>query len=373
MIKNDAIELKKYNAELLKDFIRSDEFINLENRPISYHRALSHINNPRLNKNDFILYVLYKEEQVIAYRTVMADCCINTEGDKIRFGWLSGVWVHPAHRRKGLGTSLLKEVFTDWNGMLMYTNYAPAAGKLFNKTNEFKLYNTNKGIRIYLRLDFKNLLGHRNYIFKKLRFFLGCIDWFLNLFNDLKINLLKILFYKESLQPADKKDLEYILDIITGKNKNTFSNRSKAEFFWIFNYPWILKKEIVEQDGSKYFFSSVSEDYQFKMFRLDKTNIANHGYFMISLKSGHIQIPYLLTDNYKKVAQMVINFALHNKANMISVYDQNLSLQLKRLFWVRLFKKRMVRNYYASKTLFKNLPDPNQIFMPDGEGDVVFV
>ncbi len=67
------INIKKYTKNTLSDYLDSDEYRNSEIWPISFHRALSHINNPRLDDDDVILTIAETDGQIIGYRTVMAD------------------------------------------------------------------------------------------------------------------------------------------------------------------------------------------------------------------------------------------------------------------------------------------------------------
>ena len=64
---------KIYTTKTLLEFINSDSFKNLKNYPITRHRALSHINNPRADAEDKILYITYYYNKIVGYRLIMVD------------------------------------------------------------------------------------------------------------------------------------------------------------------------------------------------------------------------------------------------------------------------------------------------------------
>lgn len=152
------ISIQKISLEKLGDFIHSTDFKKLRNKPISKIRAVSYINNPRANKNDIVLYMVFNLDELIAYRTIFSDYFTNEDNNKVFFGWLSGNWVHTKHRRKGLSTLLFNEVLKDWNHKLMYTNYAEASKLVYDKTQKFNLLLDLKGARYYTRFCLGDIL-----------------------------------------------------------------------------------------------------------------------------------------------------------------------------------------------------------------------
>ena len=99
-------QIKTYTPPQLLEFINSEEFKHLENYPITKHRALSHINNPRSSDSDKILYIAFENNKVIGYRLIMVDSInINNRSEKI--GWYSCVWVHPNKRGYGIAKKLV--------------------------------------------------------------------------------------------------------------------------------------------------------------------------------------------------------------------------------------------------------------------------
>ncbi len=120
------MEIKKIRLSELEEFANSTQFQSFENKPITTFRVASQIKNPRAQPNDYVLYMGFVDDKLVAYRTLFGDH-ITKQGKTIRFGWCSGAWVHPGFRKEGFSTLLLNEAFDDWEGKLMFTNYAPEA------------------------------------------------------------------------------------------------------------------------------------------------------------------------------------------------------------------------------------------------------
>ena len=133
-MKYDIIKYRKSN---LHDYILSEDYKGLHTLPISHERAISHINNPRLDEDDLILITISFERKLLGYRTIMADKVLNGEKE-VKVGWISGTWIDPKFRRKGLATILFDEIYKEWKGRLMYTNYAPSSKKVYDKIGVFE-------------------------------------------------------------------------------------------------------------------------------------------------------------------------------------------------------------------------------------------
>ena len=83
-----SLRIEKYNAGRLKEFIGSPAYEKMPVVPVTTHRALSWLNNPRMDPEDCLLYTAHEGEHMVAYRAVLPD----RFGDTC-FGWLSGNWV----------------------------------------------------------------------------------------------------------------------------------------------------------------------------------------------------------------------------------------------------------------------------------------
>ena len=169
------MRIEKYNAAQLKEFLNSDQYRTMPFVPVSESRARSWLNNPRLEPDDILMNVAYDNDEMLAYRCVLPD-----RYAEIRFGWLSGVWVRPDQRRRGLASMLLDEAFSDWGSQLMFTNYAPESLAVYEKSGRFELYMEKTGVRYYQRSSTASLLGNRSTIYRRSRPLLDLADAVLN-------------------------------------------------------------------------------------------------------------------------------------------------------------------------------------------------
>ena len=189
------VRIEKIKLKNLKEFHQSERFLKFKNSPISGLRVASYINNPNGSPEDVVLYLAIKNEQVLGYKTIFSDKFIH-RGNKIKFGWLSGTWTHDDYRRKGVSLNLFNEAYNDWDGRLMYTNYAVASKKVYDKSTEFSKLVSFEGYRYYSRFYLGELLPPKSIWFKRIKKLLRIFDNVFNTFFDLKFKILK--FNKKS-------------------------------------------------------------------------------------------------------------------------------------------------------------------------------
>ncbi len=154
------IKLEFLNKKKLKDFVESKEYKTLPTLPISYHRAISHINNPRAHDNDILLIIAYENNQMLGYLGILPDD-IYVHNTKFHFGWLSCIWVSPLARGKGIAKKLVIAAYESYQQHLMITNFTYEAGTLYNKLNIFTDLIPLRGIRYYRKMCLANILPNR--------------------------------------------------------------------------------------------------------------------------------------------------------------------------------------------------------------------
>jgi len=86
------IRIEILNKIQLKGYIDSPDFYHSDFVPISKHRAISHINNPRAGDDDILLLLAYEGDKLVGYLGVLPDFIyIDEKPNKI--GWLSCIYV----------------------------------------------------------------------------------------------------------------------------------------------------------------------------------------------------------------------------------------------------------------------------------------
>ena len=338
--------------------------------PVSYHRAVSWLNNPNLEPEDVIMYLAIENNLMIGYRCILPD-----KIGAVKFGWLSGNWVNPARRREGIATRLFEEAMKDWDNKLMYTNYAYPSHAVYNKTGYFKLYNELSGIRAYLRFDMADLLSPKNRFFARMKPLLKLLDIILNFFNDLRLKFhrgrFKLPFAGLQLASEIDKQIEhFIFSGITGWS----SFREPRNLNWIIRFPWVIEQQMINNYNQKYHFSSIARQYENLNIKLFDQNERLILYMMLVIIDKKMTIPYTFFDKKHagKAADMILSFMYDKQINYVTLFNPELVSEFRRRKFPFLLKRKMTRKYFATKDLINLMLPPNDVFIQDGDGDVVF-
>lgn len=364
-------EIRKFNKFTLNDYLNSEEYRKSDIWPISFHRAKSHCNNPRIEKDDVILAIAEVEGKIAGYRTVMADTVFNGK-EAIKIGWSSGTWVDPEYRRMGLATELFEEMNSSWNDRLVNTNFVLASKKVFEKTGVFDSYFSSIGCRFHMKSDLADILPSRFPITKGLSKILPTAD---NFFNHYILPFIT--------EPGMKSRLSYNMVLKTRLNEeevallfnNTLTARGVRELNWILDFPWV--KQVGEIDDAvldKYFFSAAADFFR-QYFCLIFKNENLVAIVMITLKNKQMKVPYFYSADadLALIADLIFTEAWKNSISYIDIYNERLVKEMKLKTAYFAFSKSRDRSYMVSKSLIDKFPEPTTISIPDGEGDVVFV
>ncbi len=349
----------------MEEFSQSEAFKNFETIPISPLRVRSYIHNPAAMNNDVVLCMGFDGEKLVAFRTFFAGQ-VNCASAPIRFGWCSGNWVHPAYRRKGLSEKLLAKAWTDWDGKLMSTNYAPNSEKLFLKTGLFQPIYQFYGFRGYLFPNTKKMFGgpEANFFIKAGT---SIIDSILHCFSNLRAQ-----FYTFKPSPgirfeiAEKPDTTCMQRVETHKN-SLFFVRGEKELHWIFNFPWMTN--LKEDHIANYPFSTYSSDFHYKTVKIfNKERF--EGFFLFSVKNGHLKTLFIDTvpGLEKDISGFIKNYALKNRIEMVTIYNFELAKYCLNQKFPFLPGKAYGQKIYSS---FKIEEHTNYRFQ-DGDGDLIF-
>jgi len=358
------MRIEKYNASRLKNFLDSELYRELPFVPVSLHRAQSWLNNPRLKPDDILLYLGFEGEDMIAYRSVLPD-----RHRDIRFAWLSGNWVRPDYRRKGLASKLFEEAYSDWGHQLMYTNYAPESKAVYDKTGRFEIYREKHGMRYYQRSKMAEILGNRKTLYKRSRPLLSLSDGMLNAVQYVRISLQRDSI--EDLSYEVKSNIDFMgYDFLEENHGRGFSLRGLEEFNWITSYPWII--DGTEKDN-RYFFSSVSRKFKNICISVRDEDEGIKAILWIVIIGDKMSLPYIVfkPDASEDVSRILNHYMQNHHIASFTTYQSSV-IDIFRPGPI-LHSRRMIQNYYATRDLIKQLPAPDSIFFMDGDGDVVFV
>jgi GNAT superfamily N-acetyltransferase len=358
-------EILKIRLSDLESFSQSEVFKSWETVPVSNLRIQSYLHNPDANPDDIVLFVALTENKLVAFRTLFAGSVRTVNGNE-RFGWCSGNWVHPDFRRKGFSELLLNEAFADWNGKLMFTNYAPNSEKLYLKTGKFKPIYQFQGFRGYLFVKTSKLaaLAKKNVVNK---IFFGGIDFGISI-----LASVRTWFFKPGISPdisfseLEFPDEECYTWLEERKNHSVFQ-RGVEEFQWIFNFPWITAQK--NSDREKYPFSSFSESFRYHAIKVfDKKSFT--GFFIFSVRDGHLKtLCFFAKAGFEEsIAGFLKQFCVNHKIEVITVYNYEIS----RYLFARKFPFLRAKNYGQKIYSSFNFDIAQHQQFQDGDGDVIF-
>lgn len=357
------MELHKVKLKDLSGFINSDFYKNQKIKPISPKRALSYINNPNGDPQDTVLYYFLKEKKIIAFRTIWADI-INDNDNLIKFGWLSGNWVSHEYRGKGLAKRIFKEIFSDWNGKLMFSNYSPEGLK--SNKNDFNVVYKHRGIRAYYSVSLKKILKNRDGK-KILKFLSPVVDTFVVLLS----KFLKIFYSTEMTSEylfklMDRLD-EDCMEYVENNKADHFFKKGAKEFLWMFSYPWVTNNK--SDEIPEYPFSSYAKEFYYKVVKIFR-NENFVGFFIFSVRDGYLKFLYSYFEikYIEIVAKWLKNYVIANNLEVITIYNEELSILLRKKSFPFLYIKDFQMNIYGTFTLPQNL----KMKVQDGDGDYFF-
>jgi len=360
------MDLRTYTLEELEGYL-TPLFSNPESTlPLSPLRLQSYLENPRADKHDTVLFEMHHENQLLGYRTLLPDLFYDMEGIPQRFAWLSGNWVHPQMRRKGISTKLLMEAEEKWNGRLMYTNYAPDSKALYDHTGRFFALVRREGRRYYLRSNSEELLGNR----VNARGVLRMGDRAVNQIREQKLKTFRFpedsSYIMERLQePTSEMEI-----IISRLQQKSLFRRDVNIFKWAMSRPWVTDQEI---DPLPYHFSYQSEKFENILYEFRHTVSGARGMLWMIHHNKAISVPYLFSEDKQLFGIMAATLAqamIKLGCTHSTIRNSELNTQLMAFKKVFLSSKQMPQLIFAHRRLAGSVP--SHILIHDGDGDVMF-
>lgn len=359
------ISLKLLNKQQLFNFIHSDEYRQMPVLPISYHRAMSHINNPRATDEDVLLIIAYEDNKMLGYLGVLPDNITVEKQTLFHAGWLSCIWVSPLARGKGIAKKMVSTAYDSYQQHILITNFTSEAAALYEKLGIFLNLPSMEGVRYYRRMCLSKVLPARYPKMQKMQRVLNIAD---DVFNTGWQPFVTKQIDKFLVKDADLKHIPYERYF-----QQCSFNRSFPEFNWIISYPWIKQVTTISDEALRYHFSS--EDLQFESRMISVFNDSQQiGYLFYSLRNGHLKIPYIFCkpENYQNMARFIESLIYHTNADYITLFEApDIKKQLR---FTRLYSKKMKRHFKITKTLLTKIRNITSapIYIRDGDGDAVF-
>lgn len=363
------MEIKSYNAHELRELVASPDFGRLKHLPISRLRAASYLNNPRILPDKKMLFVAWIDDEVAAYRLMLPDR-VYLNGQPETMAWFSCVWVDPEKRGLGLAKKLVTQALEEWGEYIMGADPVVASKTLYEQHYGFEVP-AIEGTRLYFRFNMAELIINKKPSLKPLQPLLGVADGLTNAVNDLRLNGHKTA--KTPYYTAIPEVDEATATFIAGFQQDELFRRNREDLNWITQYPW-LRQGTPDEEARKYYFSSVSEQFQQQHILIKNEQGETIAYLLYTLRDGHLKLPYVYVapDNINLVAAAVVDIALQHKVTMLTTFHPLLTSYFMKNKGPAIFAKALKRYYLVSKKLMPYVnTGPNRNFM-DGDGDQAF-
>ena len=340
--------------------------------PISTHRAISHIHNPRAEPTDILMIIAYENDEMVGYLGVLADRIYPLSGEPLKCGWLSCMWVNPVLRGKGIAKQLLATAFKTWNDHILVTEFTPEAKGLYDRSGGFNDLRVNSGLRCYLRFNLHQVLPKKNEKYKQLTSLLRVVDMLGNIPNGVRL-----LFHKP--KPSDKLKFEEIGQVdnelnsyIKSKSENGFERRETEDINWITAYPW-LKESAPTEESRRYHFSSVAGSFRninVKISEGDRTV----GYLLLTIRDGHLKVPYAYFESeiIADIVQYIYEVMMTEKLSMLTVFHKAIVDHISSHPSPFIYRRHIKRHYIISKALDAHFSDKEKLQVQDGDADCAF-
>lgn len=363
------MEIERLNKRQLLAHIRSKDYKSQAFLPISGHRAMSHIANPRADEDDILLLLAYEDGKLLGYLGALPDYMFYGEGQHEKCAWLSCMWIDEGQRGKRIAQQLIAACLDAWKNRILVTEFTVAAKGLYDKSGVFEDLAINKGIRLYLRSDTFKLLPPKRKIFSSTKYLLRGFDAVVNSILDLRFNFYRKHRLKIEYPTMVDAETEHF---ISGRQQGQVFRRSAHELNWILRNPWILAGPENEM-SRKYHFSSVDRSFNFYPVKLRDQHGKLIAYFIFSKRDRTLKLPYFYMEPgmLEQAMAVIREHLVHWRISTFTVFHPDIVSHLEASKTIALHKKSVKRHYIISKALHELLGS-GKVVIQDGDADCAF-
>jgi len=370
----DKLEIRAFSISALRMAIYSNELWDTNVIPITRHRAISHVNNPRADDDDVVLLAAYEGHKVIGYMGILADR-IHIDNTEHKVGWLSTWWVDSAQRGRGLGRKLFSEALRHYDRYIAVSSFTASAKRVYDASEQFVTLKTLEGGVFIVRLDSNSRLPKRIPKLRFLRPALKLLDTAVNAFANLRLKVWRLRNSRiygdvevEYINRIDEQTRQFIAD----RQKDELSRRNQEELNWVLMYPWVLSAPLGDRTSSRYRFSSVSEKFQYLLVKVFNSDDEMVAFIVLQVRDNVVKTPYFYyNDKYLKHAVYIIGcHIIELNAAVLLTCNSDIATNLWSGGFPCLHKRKMNRESIISRK-FEGV-DFGKYQLQDGDGDCAF-
>ncbi|KAA9331243.1 GNAT family N-acetyltransferase [Adhaeribacter soli] len=368
------MELREFTPKTLAQFIRSEEYEKMPVVPISRHRALSHIKNPRVAEDDVILVLAMVEGRMAGYLGVFADY-IYLNDQKEKAGWLSCMWVDPEVRGQGIAKKLLNKVLERWDNRILVTEFTPAAKGLYDRSGQFQDLKIPEGLRCFLRFNLDELLPKKFPFLQAFKPVLKVPNVLLNTPNELRLNFWKPAAETMNYQVETVTEIdETLAGFIQARQQNQLEKRTAEDLNWLLQNPWLLPWEKEDGTAKRYHFSAFDKEFEFLPLKISDTKNKLQAFLILAVRGNDLKVPYLYAnaESMEAVTRIIVQEMLKRKLRTLTVFQPELEAFLKQNPKPFMYLHPLKRHYIISKKFAPLLLQQPTLNIQDGDADCAF-
>lgn len=363
------MEIETFTATELAAFIVSERYKKMPYLPITPLRAISQCANPQADTHDILLFLAVENGEMLGYCGMLPDT-IYIKGRAEKVAWISGLWVNPAIRGKGIGKFLIKTALESYKNAMLVTEFIPETKKLYMSLACYQDMPALQGLTLYDIQKWDSLFVLKFTNFRSIFFLLKGISAitkpFFRLFLAKKTDNNLIFNKINEIDSATNAFIET-------KNKNALFRRNASDLNWLIHFPWMRKMPEKDVIAKAYYFS-----YQAQTFHQTWTQVKTKNEdkivacFMLSVRDFNIKVPYFFAENayIEPVAKWIFDYMQNSQASVFTLFQPELVAYFSQHKNLNYRTKKIEKPYMIS-TKF-NLADITGLRIQDGDGDCVF-
>jgi hypothetical protein len=367
------VEIKPLTVADLKAALVSEDFWLTKTLPITKHRALSFIHNPRADKDDLVLLIANQDNQVVGYIGILPDN-IFVNNAVYKLGWLTSWWVDPCLASKGAGAALLYKALNAYHQRVGVSGGSKEARKALHASQKFVALNALQGLDVRLRLDVTGAILRKFPMMKPFRLWLKIVDVVMDELVDLRR-----FFWERRNTLFQHLTFEYLSSIdeetarfIQRHHQQDLTRKGKADLDWLMAYRWILSAPPEDSASRRYFFSSLADRFFYLGVKVIKQHHGMVGFFILNVRNDRMRVVYSYFES-QEVASIAVAAAYHALAmgvRSLSIYGERLIKSFSGLDCPHWSTQPVSRGFFLSKA-FADIP-LTDCRLQGGDGDFAF-
>jgi len=360
----------------LTELVKSPQYMEWDNIPVSPARAISQSQNPFSMPEDVALIIALDDNKKILGFIGALPSKINSAGGN-RIAWVSNWWVAESARGRGIAKMLLQHLTDAWGNNLAFQDLTTPTLNIINKEGQFQVFKKD-GVLVDFRPGFISRINKYGYssltgnLLSRVLLYSG-IPWFADKVYNLFLFFPRYLWLRKNrcrspveITEPDEKDFSFIRT----KGEGDFHIPDAAEL----DMPlWLVEPSAKNRFlAKKYPYSSFAFSFKTFWLRWEKNNKIQ-ALLMLSLRDGVMKTNFVYCEEeFKKdLPRELLGYCIKNKHVNTIVTAQPIFAWFYAASRLPVFRKRQYTRYLAASKEIMNLFQADPVFQ-DGVGDYWF-